>query len=179
MWDLAGLVPLQGSVIAVLRLSCPSACGTLVPQPGIEPTFCIARPILNHQTPREGPHQFCFELTFAFLGFDSWFFFSWNCSPVSSPREFLCAPTPFHPSLLKQALISNSLLSSHFMWVIVGESTSAPVGHLWLLPQYAAFPAYFSEVFMTSVLIPSSRRLQSGQQETLVPVAPANSPGAG
>ena len=160
-------------------LCCPSACGTLVPQLGIKPIFCIARPILNHPTPREGPHQFCLELAFAFLGFGSWFSFSCSCSPVSSPREFLCPPTPFPPSLLKQDLISNSLPSFRFMWVNVGESTSVPVGHFWLLPQYVAFPAYFSEVFMTRVLIPSSRQPRSGQQETLVPFALTNSPGAG
>ena len=28
-----------GSVVAARRLSCPAACGILVPQPGIEPAF--------------------------------------------------------------------------------------------------------------------------------------------
>ena len=28
-----------GSVVAVRQLSCPAACGILVPRPGIEPTF--------------------------------------------------------------------------------------------------------------------------------------------
>lgn len=68
-----------------------------------------------------------------------------SCFP---PENSLCPPTPFPPSLLKQALISNSLPSFCFMWVNVGESTSVPAGHLWLLPQYA-HSQLFSEVLMT------------------------------
>ena len=37
------------------RLSCYSACGILVPQPGIKPVSCPARRILNPQTTREVP----------------------------------------------------------------------------------------------------------------------------
>ena len=40
------------------KLSCPAACGILVPQPRIEPTSpCAGRQILNHRTTREVPHE--------------------------------------------------------------------------------------------------------------------------
>ena len=44
------------SLVAVPGLSCPKACGILVPRTGIEPAFpCIARWILNHWTTRQVP----------------------------------------------------------------------------------------------------------------------------
>ena len=53
-----------GSVVEVCRLSCPVACGILVPKPGTE---CRARWILNHWTTRE-VHAWEFKLLCRPLG---------------------------------------------------------------------------------------------------------------
>ena len=45
-----------GSPDVVSGLSCPLACGILVPQPGVEPQVpCIGRQVLNPWTTREVP----------------------------------------------------------------------------------------------------------------------------
>ena len=60
-----GLVVL-GSVVATCRLSCPKACGILVPQTRDQTHGpCIAKQILNHLTSREVPvllNTFCLIL---------------------------------------------------------------------------------------------------------------------
>ena len=44
------------SLVALHRLSCPVACGILVPHPGIDtPIPCIGKQILNHWASREVP----------------------------------------------------------------------------------------------------------------------------
>ena len=49
------------SVVVALRLSCPAACGILVPGPGIEPRL-IGRGIVYHWTTREVPILFYVSL---------------------------------------------------------------------------------------------------------------------
>ena len=46
-----------GFLAVVLRLSCPTACGILVPRPGINPFPNTGRWILNAWTPREVPNS--------------------------------------------------------------------------------------------------------------------------
>ena len=49
-----------GSLAVVLGLSCPTACGILVPRPGISPFPDTGRQSLNPWTPREVPNSdFC------------------------------------------------------------------------------------------------------------------------
>ena len=43
------------SVVVAHKLNCPSACGILVLQPGVESMSPVARQILSHCTTREDP----------------------------------------------------------------------------------------------------------------------------
>ena len=53
---------LHGVLVAACRLSCPAACGILVPRPGIRTCVpCIGRWILNHWTTREVPTNISFK----------------------------------------------------------------------------------------------------------------------
>ena len=67
-----------GSVVALRRLSCFTACGILVPQPGMKPTSpCIAGRILSHWTTREVPGYWCLcdKGTVQFVCTESFHFF--------------------------------------------------------------------------------------------------------
>ena len=50
---LAAAFGIESSGSRACRLSCPEACGILVPLPGMETVPCITRWILNHWTTRE------------------------------------------------------------------------------------------------------------------------------
>ena len=61
-----------GSVFGAHRLGYFTACGILVPQPGIEPTVaCIARQILNNWTTREVPYILFFYIFIPLLSYKS------------------------------------------------------------------------------------------------------------
>ena len=136
-----------GCLMEAYGLSCPSACGILVPQPGVRPCPVHWKWILNHCTNREVPchiffiHSSSVDILVASTSWLLWTVLLWTLGCVYLFR--LAFFFDMYPELLDhKVVLFLTFWGTSILFYIVAAPACLPTNSVWGFPSLHILPVF-------------------------------------